>query len=180
MRGGGILALDLSKSGTGWAYGHPAVLRSRSAIELAIAHGDRAVPLSGSKPMGTAADSMGRVFCAFSDWLADSITTFSPGVLVFEAPLPGGRQSSINAGRLLIGLASVAELIAERRGLRVYEVAVSTVRKHFCGDGRATKDDVMAECRRRAWEPVDHNAGDALAALDYSIACLTPRGKVAA
>lgn len=179
MRGGGILALDLSKSGTGWAYGHPAVLRSRTAIEVAI-EGERVTPLSGTQRMGVAADSMGAVFDRFSNWLADTVTTFGPTALVFEAPPPRMDKAGINAGRLLIGLASVTEMIGERRGLRVYEVASNTVRKHFCGDGRAQKDDVVAECRRRGWEPVDHNAADALALLDYAVACLAPRGTRAA
>lgn len=175
MRGGGILALDLSKAGTGWAYGHPAVMRSQTAIEVAIS-GERATPLSGTQRMGTAADSIGSVLCRFDDWLADSITTFSPTVLVMEAPLIRSDRSA----RLLISLAASVDRIGERRGLRTFEVASSTVRKHFCGHGNADKDVVTAECRRRGWEPVDHNAADALALLDYAVACLAPRNARAA
>ncbi len=51
------------------------------------------------------------------------------------------------------------------RGIPVESFAPSTCRKAFVGSGRAKKLDVIAECRRRGYEPPDDNAADALAVL---------------
>lgn len=146
-----ILALDLAST-VGWACGSPELLAD-------AVHGSLAIPTDVNA---------GRQFGIFSDWLADAITTHEPTDLVIEAPFLYARNDSIRAVRKLFGLAAIAELIAWRRDLRYAEHAVSSVRKTFCGSGRADKDAVKAECARRGFTVRDHNAADAIALLHHA------------
>lgn len=117
----------------------------------------------------------GATYAALADWLADMITTAQPAAVFFEAPIPRGDHAGMSAARMMLGFAAIVELVCYRRDIKCRETHIQTVRKHFCGSGIAKKDEVMAECRRRGWEPVDHNAADALAVLDFAVLCERPR-----
>lgn len=140
-----ILALDLAST-VGFACGSPDLL----------VHGSFKLPDDVN---------LGRQYGCFSNWLADKITAYAPTDLVIEAPFLG---QSLRAGRKLFALTGIAELIAWRRELRFTEHHASSVRKTFCGSGRADKDAVEAECRKRGFAPRDHNAADALALLHHA------------
>jgi Holliday junction resolvasome RuvABC endonuclease subunit len=159
-----VLALDLATC-TGWACDGPPDARGNprpfgGSFELrGSAYGDRYVDLR--------------------DRLVDMIAVHRPDVGVFEAPLPfaggsnfAGASATSQTVRLLLGLAAVAEETLTRAGLAVYEVNVQQVRKHFCGDPRAKKDDVMRVCRTLGWNASDNNAADAMAAWDMARAAL--------
>lgn len=143
-----ILALDLA-SIIGFACGSPELLGE-------AVHGSFALPSDVN---------LGRQYAAFADWLADKITRHEPTELVIEAPFLG---QSLRAGRKLFALTGIAELIAWRRDLRFSEHHASSVRKTFCGSGRADKDRVVAECRHRGFAPRDDNAADAIALLHHA------------
>lgn len=88
-----------------------------------------------------------------------------PGLLVIEKPhFRGG-----DATRVLVGLATVAELFASDCSIRFAEVHSSTLKKHATGRGDATKEQVMAAARLRGLEPIDDNHADAVWLLDYAI-----------
>lgn len=143
-----ILALDLAST-LGWACGSPDLLSE-------AVHGSVKLPDDVN---------LGRQYGFFSNWLADAITTHAPTDLVIEAPFLG---KSLRAGRKLFALTGIAELIAWRRDLRFTEHHASSVRKTFCGSGRADKDAVGAACGRRGFTPKDHNAADAIALLHHA------------
>jgi Holliday junction resolvasome RuvABC endonuclease subunit len=151
-----ILALDLATN-VGWALGD---------IDGAIRHDTQRLA-------GASANNFGALFGSFDHWVSDMITVYSPDRIVFEAPIVG--HSSMNAARVLLGLVSIAELIAHRRGLPCWEVAVSTARKHFCGSGRAKKEDVISRCHELGFTQKDHNAADAIALYHYAAAKLAKR-----
>jgi len=145
-----ILALDISTH-CGWALG-----RGWEQPRFGVQH----LPSSGD-------GEFGRTYFAFHQWLCDMLTMHSPDRLVFEAPL-SSHGAGQNAARLSLGLAAIAEMVAHIRSVPSNEVAVNTVRLHFCGDGHAKKDDVGFECRQRGWMVADHNAADACAVLDFA------------
>jgi hypothetical protein len=154
---GGLLSLDLAIR-TGWCFG-----------------------TAGSKPrwgafsLGEVVDNdFGRIYAKLFQWLGDFVALEKPDRLVFEAPLPGPRQSSANAARILLGAATVTELVCQLNSIGCREVAVSTVRKHFCGNGNAKKADVMEACARRGWQVTDHNAADACALWDFACSVYYP------
>lgn len=143
-----ILALDLAST-IGWACGSPDLLGE-------ALHGSHALPPQVND---------GRQYAAFADWLADKITRYQPTDLIIEAPFLG---QSLRAARKLLALTGIAELIAWRRDLRFNEYAAPSVRKTFCGSGKAKKPDVIAACQRRGFEPRDDNAADAIALLHHA------------
>lgn len=149
-----VLALDLA-SVCGWACGSPELLGLCS-------HGTLALPTD---------ISLGRQYSVFADWLADAITVYEPTEIVIEAPFLG---HSLRAARKLFTLTGIAQLIAYRRDLpEPREYAAASVRKTFCGSGKADKKQVMAECVARGFQPKDFNAADALALLHHACA-VTP------
>jgi len=153
-----ILALDISIH-CGWALG-----RGWEQPRFGVHH----LPSFGDGMFGTS-------FASFHNWLADMMTVHSPDQMIFEAPLVA-HGPGINAARLSLGLAGIAEMVAHVRGVTASEVMVATVRKHFCGAGHAKKEDVGFVCRERGWMVSDHNAADALAVLDFARHALLPQG----
>jgi len=92
-------------------------------------------------PKTWAVDAYGRRLKAFHDWLCDHITRYQPDMLAFESPvLPRAGMKDMKTTedtmRLLIGLVAVAELVAELRGLRCFEVHGSTVKVALAGTSR--------------------------------------------
>lgn len=147
-----VLSLDCSTS-VGWAF-FPA-------------HG--APPRCGTwkAPGSWSPEDYGPRFLAFHDWLADMLTTFEPDVLAFESPvLPRGSmslQTTEHTLRLLIGMAAIAELVAQLREVTCVEVNVATAKKALAGNGRADKGDMLAAANARGFAVRDHHQADACA-----------------
>jgi len=146
-----VLALDTSKSGTGWAHGRPFD-----------------VPVSGTVSFSRAGKSIGYAMCRMGDFLSEKITECKPDLVAFESPLTAGKGNAPTR-RLLICLAGEVERYCDPNKIRCVEAEVSTIRKHFCGHGRAKKPQVMSRCDELGWAYVDDNAADALALWDYAI-----------
>lgn len=166
---GGILTLDLA-SQTGWAYAPPSILRvwPRGVWRPGVV-----VPpvVSGTHRIAPPKTAFGQFFAAFEDWLGDQIWLYRPDAVVFEAPLP--HQSSQDAARRALGLVATTEKVCHQKGIRaVREQANNTVKKHFTGNGRAQKPDMLKACRDRGWNPTDDNEGDAQALLELAVRLL--------
>lgn len=116
----------------------------------------------------------GRAFGTFERWLMDTIIAHEPDVVAFEAPLiVGGRHgttapTNVATVRLLLGLCSIAELVAHRAQLECFETHIQSVRKHFTGSGRAQKRDVLERCRVLGWHVGTNDEADAAAIWDYA------------
>lgn len=155
----GILTLDLSFSGTGWA-----LMRSPDAA-----------PLSGVWALKAGLNSDAEVFHKLRCQLHDLISLEKPRLVAYEAPRPpsmaksgAAAHTTFNTFFKLIGLCAIAEEVSHAMGVaKITRTNVMTVRKHFCGSGHAKKDKVMATCRSLKWRFVDDNAADALALLHY-------------
>lgn len=153
-----VLALDIATV-TGFAVDRPT-------------GGDK--PLTGTFRSEHDGDDFGQAYVEFERQLCDLIAVHNPEVLTFEAALVVGgnrgttRPTNINTIRKLFGLSSVAELVGTRAGLTVYEAHIQTVRRHFCGNGRAEKPEVYDRCRLLGWDVKSMDASDAAAIWDYT------------
>lgn len=165
---GEILALDLAST-VGWARGAP---------------GGKVV--SGSVRLAPAGASTAEKSAAMIRWLTPQLK-IRPRLLVIEAPMaPSQMAGKTNAktARVLLGLPFVVEGVAYLSGVHsIREANVQDVRKHFIGrrtvpNGQA-KSVVIAECRRRGYEPADDNEADALALWSYAAAIIAPETGVA-
>ncbi len=162
---GGILALDLSLSSTGYSYG---------------AWGER--PIFGHWKIGSLSHP-GEAYAVLEDYCDDAIKVFRPRALVYEAPLPTHRQidkSNPNATRstneiaiTLIRLGGIVELIAVRHGLKYYHQSCTEARRHVLGKAPTGKSEqvkpiIMDWARRRNWAVTCDDEADALVLLAYA------------
>jgi len=116
-------------------------------------------------------EAFGRTFWSFDRWLRGAISLHQPTHVAYEAPLlhaGASHQSSESVARLLLGLPAVCEMICHDLHREVCEAHLGSVRKWFCGTGRAKKHDVLARCYSLDWLPRDHNAADAAAVWAYA------------
>ncbi len=151
----GLLALDIATT-TGHAF------LSRPGV----------APVSGIFTVAPGNKDSAQYFLQFEQLITDLINLHNPHTIIFEAPFVGSMKN-LNTARRLIGFAVIAELVALKLGvLRVLEVHNASVKKHFTGNGRADKQDMIFECQRRGWEPIDDNEADALAILCLGMSVL--------
>jgi Holliday junction resolvasome RuvABC endonuclease subunit len=110
----------------------------------------------------------GRSFVALEQWLVDQLTRYVPDVVAFEAPIMPfagfiEQRSSLDIVRLLVGMASVVELVATRAGARCIEVPVPTAKKRLSGNGRATKREMINAAINLGHLVEDDHQADAIA-----------------
>lgn len=146
-----VLALDISKSCTGWAIDETA-----------------GRPRAGSW-RGSNEALPGRAGALFSEWLCAMIDLHKPDLIAVEAAAQGGRNKdfvmSVETSKMLIGLAFLSETIAASYRLQYREYSVQTVRKTFVGHGRPSngKKAVQDHCRTLGWSTENTDESDACA-----------------
>ena len=181
MDPGGILALDLATV-VGWAYCGPN-FRPVTALEAKAA--GRTYDLggeitSGSHLVAPPGVALGQFLDRFDLWLADMLIVNAPDYLVFEAPIHVAGSTSIETARRLMSMAGLTELIAHRREIPIVrEVNVMSIKKHWTGNGRAKKPEMIEAARARGFTPRDDNEADALAVLDFAASILLKRRRAA-
>ncbi len=150
-----VLALDLSKSCTGWACGEKL-----------------SVPVTGSVRLGGPQDDHGRVLSCLACFLEERIAFFKPSVIVFEAPAISATSSYV---RLALYLCGTVELVCYERGIRCREANVGSARKSVLGRGsftqtkgdNANKAASMAWAKSMGYKASNHNEADALVVWQY-------------
>jgi hypothetical protein len=158
-----VLALDLSKTSTGWATCAP---------------GDR-IPASGYAVLGSEWSSRGRVFAKLHMVLTELRQVHGHfDAIFYEEPLPAAALqgfTNIETLRLAAGLAAHTESWAEAMGVRVVrEANMASWRRHFIGKmPRATKtaqlkDKAMERCRELGFRPRRHDEAEAIGILSYA------------
>lgn len=163
------LALDLATT-TGFALGD-----------------NTGIIVSGSRRFPSYGEEIGRFAYAFRSWLKAGLRRHRPQMLVYEQPILG--HTALITARKLYGLAwetelAVIDLIKARvlpEDFVMAEVNISDWRTHFLGKGyprdrKELKLAVMDMCRVRgfAFEEGNDNEADAIAILDYALACMQP------
>jgi hypothetical protein len=150
------IALDLGTT-AGWAADDPA---------------GSTVPLAGLWYCTHQGDDLGEAYCEHEDKLIAAIRRLDPDYIAYEAAIaPRWGKTNMAAQRKLLGLGAITELVAKRLKLPCYDVNLMSARRHFCGNGRASKSDVWHTCRVNGWPDFDSNACDAICVLAYARAC---------
>lgn len=128
-------------------------------------------------------NDFGQRFVAFDRWLTETLEVHQPRVVAFEEPIaPRGVNmlSNWSTIRFLIGLVAIAELVAHGFGCETTEANVSTVKKHWAGNGRADKADMIAACFRLGWKVANDHEADACGLWDYTVHVLKANRRIAA
>ena len=155
-----ILALDISKSALGWAFGFP---------------GDK--PISGVHQVGKVDATEDEVWRNGMVWL-------NPGEVAMEAAImsSGGGFTNPKSQALLLGLQAVMRTVVKARlPGRAVMVATSSARKVLTGKGTypagEAKDAVQQECLARGWldaESLQADKADALAVWCFQASLQIP------
>lgn len=106
-------------------------------------------------------------FIHFKKFILGVIQRERVGALVVEAPLP---RKSIAQTKLAFGFYCQAQIAAFQCGIGFHDAPNNSVKKWWTGDGRAKKEQMIGECRRRGFDVDDDNAADAIAILHYATA----------
>jgi len=150
----GALCLDLG-SDCGWARERPGL-----------------PPRLGTWNLRAPSKHPGAMLCNLTDFLWDHCSDDPPEKIVYEAPFmmipKQGDKAMGNAATLehLLCLTAPVKMMGCRLSIPVYLIAVSSARKGFCGNGRATKEEVYEEAVRRGWNPANMHESDAGALSD--------------
>lgn len=158
---GAILALDLATR-TGFA-----LLRPDGRIE------------SGEVRFDLKRDEgQGMRYVKFRHWLIDVKQRHDLTELVFEQVMGHGAFQVI-AAHVYGGLLATLQAFGEHHRIAYRGVGVTTVKKQWTGSGKATKGDMIAQCRALGFKPGGHNEADAIALLHVATGrapLLTPTG----
>lgn len=156
-----IMAYDLART-VGWAFAD-----------------GRERPEYGTFTLPRTEGRYGRYLRRFAEIATSQIEALRPDYIIYECPiLP--RKTRIDILRALYCQGPRLEEIADVRGIEIKEGDLGPIRSHFLGAGNCPRgsddiaDAIDFECRRRGWQPQDHNAADALALLDFARACRIP------
>ena len=145
-----ILALDLGST-TGWA-----VRNSRCRI----LHGTAEFRPSRF-------EGGGMRYLRFGKWLDQTLeVTGGIDAVYFEEVR---RHIGTDAAHVFGGLLATLTAWCEQHSLPYQGVPVGTWKRHACGKGNASKDEVIAAMRERGFEPADDNEADAIAILLWAL-----------
>lgn len=137
-----ILALDISKTNTGWAAG---------GYGTEITFGSRSFAGCGARAI---------VLTRFAAFVERMIPIFKPTVLVIEAPLLYG-----GAPFLLIPMGAEAEKAAYRHNLGFHQYQPNTLKVFMAGTKKASKDDMVFAVKARGHQVNNDDEADAVALL---------------
>ena len=145
-----ILALDLGST-TGWAV--------RTGC-CRILHGT--AEFRPSRYEGG-----GMRYLRFGKWLDQTLdVTDGIDAVYFEEVR---RHVGTDAAHVFGGLLATLTSWCEQHSLPYQGVPIGTWKRHACGKGNASKDEVIAAMRERGFEPADDNEADAIAILLWAL-----------
>ncbi len=150
------------------------------------------IKVSGSRRFPSTGEDIGRFAYAYRSWLKTGLKRHKPDCLVFEQPVLGS-DTALATARKLYGMTWQTELTCidlMKSGdlppnFEIQEVNISDWRSHFLGKGypkerNACKAATMQMCRVRGFHFDDDNEADAIAILDYALACQSPQSAIRA
>ena len=143
-----IIALDTSMKATGFAIGD----------------GTPENTVFGTKSFSSYKADYTVAGRKFAEWLGELIDMHKPAYVVMEQPiLFGGTRGGATV--ILNGLVWEAHREAEFNNIPRAEYAVSTIKKFITGNGKASKDEVIAAVRAKGFAVATDNEADAVAIL---------------
>lgn len=143
------LAIDLGGEQWGWAAGE----------------------FPGSAPIRSGTERLpdvsdGRLNAMFHERFYGLIRNHRPDIVATEEPFihwANFQPKQVRRWYQMLGVAHLCVYTAGLPGLR--EIHIGTYKKAFAGDGRAKKDEIVAECVRRGWDVNSEDEADARAIL---------------
>jgi len=112
-------------------------------------------------------DGGGMRYLRFRSWLDQlAVEHMLPEAVYFEEVR---RHAATDAAHVFGGLLATLTAWCEERCIPYQGVPVGTWKRHACGKGNASKDDVVAAIRERGFNPTDDNEADAIAILLWAI-----------
>jgi hypothetical protein len=158
-----IVALDLSKSNTGWAHWD-----TQTEID----------PVYGSEVLGSEYTENGMVFAKLHALLSDIEESGEIDAIFYEDAiniLPGAKNTNVHAIKLSAGLIAHVESWGYQRGVGiVHAVNMKSWRRTYFGGvsnkiGRAELKEMSIERGKLfGWKPRNDDEADALGVLDYA------------
>ena len=145
-----VLAIDLGTI-TGWAI-----------------RNDRCRILHGTAEFRpTRFEGGGMRYLRFGKWLDQTLeVTGGIDAVYFEEVR---RHIGTDASHVYGGLLATLTAWCEDRSIPYGGVPVGTWKRHSCGKGNASKDEVIAAMRERGFDPADDNEADAIAILLWAL-----------
>lgn len=160
----GVLFLDLSRAGTGFAFGEDLSRQPETGVWI----------LAGDQY------AFGRTWASLDNQLAGLLKLLKPSKIGIEAPLPPRFQTTPESGRLAFGLTATAEQTAYRFSIECVLVKSETARSKVTGRAYLNEDEKRAGLtvksgivapwvKSMGWDIADHNARDAAVGLAYML-----------
>lgn len=141
-----VLAIDTATK-TGWAT------NAQGATE----HGEEDFSVRRG-------ESRGMRFVRFRAWLENILDLLQPDIVVYEqAHYRGGAATEV-----CVGLVTRIQEICAKRGIDYTTYHSGTIKKFACGNGRASKDDMIKAAEEKWGENLTENEADALWILEIA------------
>lgn len=140
-----ILSLDLGTT-TGWALSTDPIVSGTVSFKAGRYEGG------------------GMRYLKFRNWLEENMS--GVGAVYFEEVR---RHAATDAAHVYGGLLAHLTSWCEEHEIPYQGLPVGTIKKYWTGKGNAGKDAMVAEAKRRGFEPKDDNEADALAILHMAI-----------
>lgn len=142
-----ILALDLGNT-FGFAIKQSASIHSGSRTLI-------------DKPKSNS----GKKFMLFNSWLAYDLPKGIKRVYFEDVK----RHNSLYSARAYCGYLAILQAWCEKSSIECTGIGVGQIKKFWTGNGRASKEMMIEEAKRRGFDVVDDNHADAYALLHYVI-----------
>lgn len=111
-------------------------------------------------------EGSGMRYVRFTGMLNDMHAAVGITYIVFEEVR---RHKGADAAHVYGGFMSHLQAWCEQRGVPLEAYPVGAIKKHWTGNGNASKDMMLDEAKRRGFAPEDDNEADALAMLDMAV-----------
>ena len=89
------------------------------------------------------------------------------GAVIYEKVQFSPKMGGLMAAQSWAGMEAILTGWCEFREIPYIGVPVGTLKKHFTGNGRASKEDMVHTARALGWRPFDDNHADAIALQDF-------------
>jgi len=109
-------------------------------------------------------ESPGMRFLRCRAWLSE-MKNLLPGLEVIyyeQAHHRGGYATEVG-----VGLVTEVKAFAAQHDIEVSPIHTATLKKWATGNGRASKDDMIAEAEKRGYKPTDDNEADAMLLYEF-------------
>ena len=114
-------------------------------------------------------EGQGRRYVKFRAWLVEMKQAHPElAEIVYEQVMGHGAHNVI-AAHVYGGLLGTLQAFGEHHGIAYRGIGVSTIKKRFAGHGRASKGDVIAQCKALGFHPGGDNEADAIALLHVAL-----------